>query len=304
MTDGAFLERACPACGADAPRKEVHSEPRGESLSFEALRPHWSGLFKEKVFFSYDRCATCGLLFAPTYFTPEQLGELYKDMAPNMELVPNDALEATQRGYWDVTRRGGVPLDGGYLEIGPDIGWVVKHAVAKGQFDHYWLFEPNITVHDQLAEATGGKPHDISTAMDDLSIVPDSSVGLAVMVHVLDHLLDPIASLRRIHAKLKPGGQLMIVTHDEKSLLRTLMATKWPPFCLQHPEIYNPASIKQIVGRAGYASAEVQRSKNYFPISFLARQAAYTVGVKLDRVPLPSLAVGLKLGNMITLARR
>lgn len=303
MIQGLFPHRACPACGTDAPRDEVHSEQRAEALSPEALRPYWSGLFREKVFFSYRRCTRCALLYAPTYFSPGQLSELYADMAPNMELVPGDSLEATQRGYWDVTRTS-APMDGGYLEIGPDIGRVVKHAAAEGRYDRYWLFEPNQAVHAQLAAATGGRPHTISAAMDDLSIVPDGSVGLAVMVHVLDHLLDPIASLKRIHAKLKPGGMLMIVTHNEKSLLRSVMGTRWPPFCLQHPELYNPASMTELVGRAGYASAAVQRSKNYFPIAFLARQAAYTVGVKLDTLPLPATSIGLKLGNMITLARR
>ncbi len=298
----AFLRRACPACGADARRPEAHSDRRAETLSLDELRPYWSGLFKEKVFFSYDRCETCGLLFAPAYFTPAQLGELYADMAPNMDLVPSAALEATQRGYWDAVRRQ-APLDGGYLEIGPDIGWIVRHAAAEGRFDHYWLFEPNHAVHAPLAAATAGKPHDISVEMEDLSIVPDGSVGLAVMVHVLDHLLDPKAMLERIRAKLKPDGVLMIVTHNEASLLRRVMGTRWPPFCLQHPELYNPRSMTGLVRRAGYASVAVRRSTNYFPISFMVRQAGYTIGVDLSRLPLPQTAIGLKLGNMVTLAR-
>jgi hypothetical protein len=44
------------------------------------------------------------------------------------------------------------------------------------------------------------------------------------------------------------------------------------------------------------------RSRNYFPIDFLARQAAWTVGVRLNRVPLPRRAIGLRLGNMLTVA--
>lgn len=298
-----FGHRSCPSCGESRSSVETVSDKRAEGLSLDRLRPYWSGLFKEKVFFSYDRCADCGLLFAPTYFTQDQLGELYADMAPNMDLVPTAALEATQRGYWDATKKV-APLDGGYLEIGPDVGCIVRHAVAEARFDHYWLFEPNLAVHEHLAAATGGKPHAISTAMDDLSIVPDASVALAVMVHVLDHLLDPKATLERIRAKLKPGGVLMIVTHNEASVLRRLMATRWPPFCLQHPELYNPASMKQIVRRASYASVEVKRSINYFPIAFMARQAAYAVCIDLGKLPLPQASVGLKLGNMITLARR
>ena len=81
MIEGAFLERACPACGADAPEDEVHSEQRAEQLTPEALRPYWTGFYTEKVFFSYQRCTHCALLYAPRYLTPEQLGELYADMA-------------------------------------------------------------------------------------------------------------------------------------------------------------------------------------------------------------------------------
>ena len=298
-----FQHRGCPACGADRPKEEMHSEQRAEAMTLDALRPYWSGLFKEKVFFSYARCPSCGLLFAPTFFTGPQLGELYSAMAPNMELVPTDALDATQRGYWDIAKQDG-PLDGGYLEIGPDIGFIVRLAAEQGSFDHFWLVEPNRLVHDQLAAATGGRPHDIITDMDDLSSVPDGSVGLAVMIHVLDHLLDPLASLEAIRAKLKPGGRLVIVTHNEASVLRTAMRRKWPPFCLQHPQLFNPDSITDLARRVGYSTVTVERSKNYFPIAFMAQQAAYTVGLDISKLPLPGTAIGLKLGNMITVAQR
>ncbi len=139
--------------------------------------------------------------------------------------------------------------------------------------------------------------------MDDLSPVPDGSIGLAVMIHVLDHLLDPAASLEQVRCKLKPGGRVVIVTHNEKSVLRSVMGNSWPPFCLQHPQLFNPASISDLTKRAGYASVSVARSTSYFPIGFMVRQAAYTVGLDLTNVPLPRQAIGLKLGNMITVAQ-
>lgn len=303
MSSSVYLKRKCPLCGSNAPRGEVHSGKRAEAIPFEGLRPYWSGLFKEKVFFSYGRCGTCGLLFAPDYFTPSQLGELYADMAPNMELIPSDALGATQRGYWDAVAKS-ARLDGGYLEIGPDIGYIVRHAAREGRFDRFWLYEPNIAVHETLAAAAGGRPHHISTEMEDLSAVPDGSVGVAVMVHVLDHLLDPLTMLQRIGAKLRPGGVLMIVTHNEASLLRRAMGTRWPPFCLQHPELYNPRSMATLIRQASYAAVRIERSRNYFPIAFMIRQAGYAIGLKLDKLPLPKMAIGLKLGNMVTLATR
>lgn len=294
-----FLQRACPACGASHTREEANSPVRAETMTVEALRPYWSGLFGEKRFFTYHRCLSCGLLYNPAFFDLERLGELYSSMAPNMEIVSNDAIAATQKGYFDAVQG---KLDGGYLEIGPDAGHIVREAATRGSFEHFWLFEPNRAIHDTLRASAGGKPATLLTDMDDLSPVPDRSVGLAVMVHVLDHLLDPLAMLAQIRAKLRPGGTLLIVTHNEKSLLRRLMGTRWPPFCLQHPELYNPSTITALLGRAGYAGVEVTRSRNYFPLPFLARQAAWTLGLKLDRVPLPDISLGLRLGNMLTLA--
>ena len=297
-----FLHRACPACGAGQTREEAHSPVRAETMTVEALRPYWSGLFSEKRFFTYHRCSSCGLLYNPAFFDGARLVELYSSMAPNMELVSNDAIAATQKGYFDAAAAH-AELDGGYLEIGPDTGHIVRAAATWGAFEHFWLFEPNRAIHDTLRASAGTRPTTLLTDMDDLSPVPDGSIGLAVMVHVLDHLLDPLAMLTQIRAKLRPGGTLLIVTHNEKSLLRSLMGVRWPPFCLQHPELYNPATIAALLGRAGYGGVQVTRSRNYFPLPFLARQALWTLGLKPARLPLPNFSLGLRLGNMLTLAK-
>lgn len=298
-----FISRNCPACGSAERKTEVANPRRAESFSFDELRPYWRGLFKEKLFFSYDRCASCGLLYAPVFLSNEQLTELYSSMEPNMDVVPPEAIEATQRGYFaDAVRD--LEIEGGYLEIGPDVGHLVRYAADLPKFDRFWLFEPNLSVHAELADATGGRPSQILSDMTDLSVVPDGSVALAVMVHVLDHLLDPADMLRQIRAKLKPGGRLVIVTHNERSILRTLMGNRWPPFCLQHPELYNPQSVAMLLERTGYGGVQVKRSTNYFPISFLVRQAAWTLGADLSKVPLPMKSVGLKLGNMMSFGTR
>ena len=303
MDNLSFLHRACPNCGLESNSTEVESARRAERMSLDDLRPFWSGLFKEKVFFSYSRCAGCGLLFAPEFFTDPQLQDLYSDMAPNMEALSPDAIEATQLGYFQAAAASG-PLDASYLEIGPDIGYIARHAAREGRFDHFYFFEPNIAVHPDLAASVEGRAFTISEDMNSLSAVPDDSVGLAVIIHVLDHILDPVHMLGEVRSKLKRGGRVVIVTHNEKSLLRHLMGKQWPPFCLQHPELYNPQSISTVLGKAGFVNIDCQRSKNYFPIDFMARQAAYRLGVNLRRLPMPKAVIGLRLGNMLTIAER
>lgn len=303
MTLPALRNRACPCCGATSGKREIACGGNAETMTLEQLRPYWHGLEKTKHFFPYRRCDRCALLYNPVFFDNAQLADLYRAMPPNMDMLPFAAVADTQRGYFETVAHSGLP-SGGYLEIGPDVGHVVTEAVARGGFDRYWLFEPNQTVHAPLRQAAGGKPTTILTDMTDLSPVPDGSVGLAVMVHVLDHLLDPLTMLRGIRAKLAPGGALLIVTHDEASLLRRVLGRRWPPFCLQHPLLYNPRTIRTLASQAGFPSVRVSPSVNHFPMDFLVRQAAQAVGLKLPRrLPLPRHTIGLRLGNMVTIAQ-
>ncbi|OCJ06960.1 methyltransferase type 12 [Rhizobium sp. AC27/96] len=299
-----FLSRGCPACGASAALavKDVASEPTAEATAYSELIPVWNGFFKDKVFFSYQRCGQCGLLYAPLFFTPEQLEELYAQMPPNMDLVPIEALRKTQRGYFQSLKELS-SLQGDYIEIGPDIGLFTENCVREGQFGKYWLFEPNRDIIPALTETMQGKQHEIIHDMFGFSQVPDKAAGAAVMVHVLDHLLDPVATLRELREKLMPGARLAIVTHDESSLLRRVFGKRWPAFCLQHPEIYNPRSMKRLLDTAGYDVVQLRKTVNHFPVQFLLRHLLWALGLKIKSVPsFGGITVGLKLGNMITIA--
>lgn len=271
-------------------------------MDYESLVPVWNGFFREKTFFSYKRCPGCGLLFAPTFFTSEQLEALYAQMPPNMDVVPIETLRRTQRGYFDVLKRHS-KLEGGLIEIGPDVGLFTENCVREGAFDRYWLFEPNRDVSEALHETMGNKQHEIIYEMFGFNRVPDGAASTAVMIHVLDHLLDPVATLTELREKLSEGARLIIVTHDESSLLPKLIGPRWPAYCLQHPELYNPRSMKTLLDAAGYDIVELSKTTNHFPIQFLVRHGLWAVGMKVERVPsFGGLTLGLRLGNMVTVA--
>lgn len=303
MTETGYLSRCCPICGSKRPEKpEVCSEVQAETKSFESLVPCWNGLFKDKVFFSYYRCGTCALLYTQVFFTGRQLELLYAQMPPNMSVVPVHSLERTQRGYFDMLRQV-APLDGGFIEVGPDVGLFTQNCVKDGRFTEYWLFEPNLDVEQALITTMGDKKYHIIHDMFGFSEVPEAAASVAVMVHVMDHLLDPVSTLRELKTKLAPGGRVMLVTHNEASLLRRAIGRKWPAFCLQHPQIYNPMTMRRLFDAAGYEVVKQSKTVNYFPISFLFKHLLWTLGLKFENVPrFGGLAIGLKLGNMLTIA--
>lgn len=303
MEQTKFLHRICPVCATTAPvQAEIRSEVTAETLDYAALVPCWNGFFKDKVFFSYVRCDGCGLLYAPTFFNDTQLQELYGQMPPNMAEVPMDALRKTQRGYFEALKSCS-DLDGGFIEVGPDIGLFTENCVREGKYNEYWLFEPNRDVLPALSSIVEGHKYHVIHDMFGFSHVPDHSASAAVMIHVLDHLLDPVTTLRELRQKLSPGAKLLLVTHDESSLLRRVVGWRWPAFCLQHPQIYNPASMRKLLEAAGFEVLQRRKTVNFFEVGFLLKHLLWAFGMKVKSVPkFGRMTVGLKLGNMLTVA--
>lgn len=298
-----YLHRDCPICQKKAKISlEVCSKIRAEELSYEQLVSSWNGFFKEKIFFSYARCKECNLLFSPVFYRLDQLEALYGQMPPNMDVVPMPALLNTQRGYFKELQKSST-LENGYIEIGPDVGIFTVNCVAEGDFDKYWLCEPNKAVANALAKVVDGREFVIIEDMFGFSSIPDRSAGAAVMIQVLDHLLDPIATLTELKKKLLPSGKLLLVTHNEKSILRKIVGWKWPAFCLQHPQIYNPNSITKLLEKSGYEVKSISRTKNYFEFGFLLKHLLWAFGVRVRSVPsIFNFTIGLKLGNIVTIA--
>jgi len=297
-----LLKRKCPVCNFDNSVKEVGSTKNASDAKYEDLKECWNGLFKEKVIFNYNRCKNCGTLYCPIFFNNDHLSELYKQMPANMDEVPLPALKKTQKGYFNFLKKNS-ELNGNFMEIGPDIGLFTNFAVKEGSYKKFFLYEPNINVKEDLASVVSNKDFSIVHEMEDFSEIEDNSIDTIVIIHVMDHLLDPVPYLKKLNKKLKKNGKLLIVTHNEKSLLRFIFKDKWPAFCLQHPQLYNLKTTVNLLQETGFKCVKQSRTKNYFKISFLIKHVLWAIGIKTKKIPdFFGLTLGLRLGNIITIA--
>ena len=297
---------SCPCCGAPAAsaRPSVASSPPAETLSPDQHGQFLSGYTDKRVFFTYFECPNCSAKFCPTYYRQSQLDGLYGRQAENMVSVPLAARKRTQDDYIRLLRRHS-RMAGNFLEIGPDIGLFASEFAKVGSFDHFWLYEPNREVHQSLADNFGGRSHTISAEIFRASDVPLQSVSTAVMIHVLDHLLQPADFLREIRTSLEPGGIIFIVTHDCASMLARMLGRRWPPYTLQHPQLYSQRSIATLLQTSGFEVVESIKTTNYFPLPFLLRAGLTVFGLPERLVPEGTAPLlGLKLGNIGTIARK
>jgi hypothetical protein len=136
------------------------------------------------------------------------------------------------------------------------VGLFAEACAQAGQFDHFWLSEPNREVHRQLERRFVGMNATILTSMSPAAEVPAGAVSTAVMIHVLDHLPEPHAMLRAMFAALEPGGILMVVSLALASLIAVPAAhavcrspkniCKHIDDCLQRASDPNKKDVEQI----------------------------------------------------------
>ena len=301
---GDFLLRRCPVCDHETKSTlEIQAPIIAETMTTEALKPYWNGFFKDKSFFTYYRCNECRLLYCPAFFTSSQLEYLYAQMPDNTAGVSVSTLSQTQNGYFRSFQKYS-SLEGNYIEVGPDIGLFTKNCLVSGNFDHFWLFEPNIAVWPSLQALLKDSDYDLSREMSNFDIIPDDSASAVVLIHVLDHFLDPLKFLQTMRKKLKKDGILFVVTHDESSWMARILASRWPPFCLQHPQLYRPETVSTLFQKAGFKLVEIDKTYNYFPVTYLAKHMFWALGIKYTLFPKSErFSLPLKLGNIASIAK-
>jgi SAM-dependent methyltransferase len=303
----AYRQRdCCPCCGApgSATGRWIFSSPRAEDVGFGHHGSFLSGITPHRIFFSYLRCAECDAFYCPTYYSTDQLELLYERQPENMSDVPVGSRGRTQDGYLQILRRHS-RMAGGLLEIGADIGLFAEACVRAGQFNKIWLTEPNQNAQADLRRRFAAQNATLVDAGSLTSEIPMGAISTAAMIHVLDHLPEPGSVLREVHHALEPGGVLMIVTHNVQSLLARVLRRRWPPFTLQHPQLFSPEGMRKLLASASFEVLEITRTTNYFPAAFLAHAGLTLIGLTASWLPQGlGPEIGVQLGNICTIARR
>ncbi len=73
-----------------------------------------------------------------------------------------------------------------------------------------------------------------------------SSFDVVVFFQVLDHVIDPNKFLTEVYRILKPGGYVLAIIHDSKSLSARLLGESSPIIDIQHINLFDKKNIRRI----------------------------------------------------------
>lgn len=88
--------------------------------------------------------------------------------------------------------------------------------------------------------------------------LPEKSYNLITMYHLIEHLLDPVPTLRKVRQLLHPQGLFFLETPNIAGLGSLIQRKKWsaliPP---EHITYFNPVSLKCALQKAGFQQFQV-----------------------------------------------
>jgi SAM-dependent methyltransferase len=212
--------------------------------------------------FQLVQCRSCG--FAMTDPVPISLDRYYPPRYRRFNAVAAFVLRRLYLRRVDGWLSG-LPPAGLALELGSGTGWMLRALRERG-----WLAvgsERTVAVAAAARDAAG-----VPIFVGDLAAIRDEPVlDLVVVFHVLEHLADPLAELRAIGRRVKPGGTLILGIPNIASWQARVVGSRWMHLDVpRHLVHFSPDAIERALRASGFRVARVNfRSFEHDPVGWV-----------------------------------
>jgi len=213
------------------------------------------------------RCVACGLVFLNPQPRVEQRGfynESYyrgtseqKQAADNEDVLAPEKmqvrLESCQAVVDQVMQY--VPYAGRWLDIGCGPGFLLSQAQACG-----WRCTglDSSPFAPRFARERFGLEDVHSGLIEEADFAPER-FDIISMQHVIEHLYDPLPTMRRVLSWLKPGGLLYLETPDIESGPARRDGASWLHIKIpEHVLYFSGASLRHLLAELGCEVLDVQ----------------------------------------------
>ncbi len=207
------------------------------------------------------RCAACGLMYASpciaesvTEFELQDPEFVRRVTANEPPRVHKERLQL--RDYKSIRDRlsAAYPRRGRLLEIGSGFGFLLDYFREDG-----W----STTGVDQSRRLCSYAAEVFDQTVIPLSIseapLEAGSFDVVVMLHVIEHVPNPLATMRKIFEALKPGGTLVLETPRYDTLMFKLLGRRERSMaCDVHVYFFTVDTLSRLAMRVGFAVRETE----------------------------------------------
>lgn len=232
---------SCNLCGEDSYEELYNSSPLIEDQQQMA-----DFVASTDRFANYGRivkCRHCGLAYTNPRPSQKRLIESYSKVEDHE--YANEDSSRSMNAHLSLHTIKKFCTAGSLLDIGCSTGYFLN--AARLDFDTYGV-EPSRWAcgfaRDRLklnVKESSFEEWDFAEGCFDVVSLND----------VIEHLSDPLGSLRKAHSILKPGGLLYLVTPNIDSLSARVLRSRWWGFRPAHVYYFSPQTISDMMKKCG-----------------------------------------------------
>jgi SAM-dependent methyltransferase len=162
----------------------------------------------------------------------------------------------------------GKPKTRRLLDVGAYTGVFVEIAAQHGW--DAWGVEPSEwAVAEARAEGLQMVRGTLEEALEEAAFA-QGSFSVVTLWDVIEHVDDPLATLKAAWQALEPGGYLVVHTMDLDSLFARLMGRRWPWFMEMHLFYFTRATLRKMLETAGFTISWMGAQGRYLQAGYLA----------------------------------
>lgn len=254
------------------------------------------------------QCSECGLMYADPPGSPEHrdIESWPDDPAWDIERERPQRFEKERLQVRDYRRTRERllrlhPRRGTLVEVGASLGFLL----AAFRDDGWQVkgIEPDVNGCKYARQRLG---LDVFHGVLEAANLPDASADVVVMLHVIEHMPDPEATLREVWRILKPGGHLVLETPRYDSLMFRLLGRRERSIrCHGHVFFFTTSTLRRACELAGFVVQETKypgRSltldRLVYNLSVMARGGRFQPVDASRRAGLQRFAVRLNLRDV------
>ena len=296
-----LLKRSCPICQSTDPGQVLFEENIDEALinSFTFASRKMPEFMNLKLIV----CRTCDSLYAPSVFQPYFLQQAYHTTSYDSDEEAYFAAASYARHLGDILPN--LPDKKAALDVGAGNGAFLQSLIDAG-FEEVIGIEPST---EAIRFAPSAIRKHIKTGMFNAQEFPKQHFSLICIFQTLEHIDNPGQFFQYAYDLLKPGGVLLMVTHNYRHWLMRLLGKKSPIIDIEHLQLFSPASLQFALKKYGLHNIQIRSLLNVYPLYYWIKLLSIPCSMK-NRLfkflkngagsSLGALRIGMKVGNLVT----
>ena len=212
--------------------------------------------------YQWVRCNKCTLLRSDPVLDVD-LEKLYVESTFDY----STEVDGLKKTYFNLVKKalGGKKFKKSIFEVGGGNGFFLE-AAKDGGFANVAGVEPSTEAIN--AARADIKPHMIASMMK-AGVLADNSFEVGTMFHTLDHLTDPVSTLKTCADALQKGGVFVVAIHNERSWSARLMGERSPIIDVEHTHLYTRKSGEALFKKIGFIDVRSGAYNNHYSLAYI-----------------------------------